>query len=167
MAANVGRTVSRWARFILDDSAGTLREIPIDTLSVVGVTYAEQDLTAFQDAVQNALPGMPSCPIDVGGPWGNDAAVAIAASAGQPALSGAHTVLAPINGLYTPLALGILIGVGHYWETGEPVFGISGSTVNGFICTKYTVDLSTMKYSASFRVKSGSAIPAWGTTIIS
>lgn len=167
MAAQTGRTVSRWARFILDDSAGTLREVAIDSLSVVGITFAEQDTTAFQDAVMNALPGMPSCPIDISGPFDTKAAVAIATSGNAPALSGSHTVLAPINGLYTPLALGILIGIGHYWETGEPVFGITGSTTDGFICTKYTVDLSSMKYSASFRVKSGSAIPAWGTTIIS
>jgi hypothetical protein len=167
MATQFGRTVSRWTRFILDDSAGTLREIPIDSLSVCGITFAEKDTTAFQDAVANALPDMPSAPIDVTGPFDTAAAVAIAGSATQPALSGSHTVLAPINGLYTPLALGILIGIGHYWEAGEPVFGISGTAANGYVLVKYTVDLSAMKYSASFRVKSGSAAPAWGTAIIS
>lgn len=167
MATNSGRTVSRWARFIVDDIGGVLREVPIDSLSACGITFAEQDLTAFQDAISVALPGMPSAPIDITGPWGNDAAVAIATSGNAPALSGAHTVLQPINGLYTPLALGILIGVGHYWETGEPVFGITGTTTNGYIVTKFNVDFSTMKYAASFRVKAGSAAPSWGTTIIS
>jgi hypothetical protein len=167
MAAQFGRTVSRWTRFIVDDSAGTLREPAIDSLSVCGIVFEEKDTTAFQDAVANALPGMPSCPIDITGPFDTAAAVAIATSGNAPALSGSHTVLAPINGLYTPLALGILVGIGHNWESGEPVFGITGTTTNGFIMTKYTVDLGAMKYSASFRVKSGSAAPAWGTTIIS
>ena len=167
MAAQSGRTVSRWTRFIVDDSAGVLREPAIDSLSVCGITFAEKDTTAFQDQVANALPDMPSCPIDITGPFDTAALVAIATSGNAPAISGSHLVLQPINGLYTPLALGILIGIGHNWETGEPVFGITGTTTNGFVLVKYTVDLSAMKYSASFRVKAGSAATAWGTTIIS
>ena len=167
MAAQTGRTVSRWTRLIVDASTGTLREPAFDSLSVCGIVYEEKDTTAFQDAIANALPGMPSCPIDITGPFDNSPLVAIATSGNAPAISGSHLVLQPINGLYTPLALGLLIGIGHYWETGEPVFGITGTATNGFICTKYTVDFASMKYSASFRVKSGSASPAWGTAIIS
>ena len=36
-----GRTVDKWTRFLVDDSAGTPREIPVNTISPVGFTYDE------------------------------------------------------------------------------------------------------------------------------
>ena len=168
MAAQTGRTVSKWIRFGVDDSAGTAREVPINTISVVGLVYEEQDLTAFQDAVKGSLPNHPDAPIEIGGPWDTTAAAAFAASAATPVLSGSHTVLNPINGGNTPLALAVHFGVRHYWETGEPVFGIvSASSANGYLCVSYTINSADMTYSAKFVLFPGSAAPAWGTAIIS
>lgn len=163
MTANTGRTVSRWTNFIIEDSGTTLREIPINTLSICGVTYEEQDLTAFQDAVKGALPGMPDAPIEISGPFDTTAAQTASASGVAPALSGSHTILSGINGLSTPLSLDVQIGVRHTWETGEPQFGISQSATSGYLCVNYTVDLSTMTYSAKFVLFPGSSLPAWGT----
>jgi len=163
MAAQTGRTVSKWVRFITDDSAGTLREIPINSLSVVGIVYAEQDVTAFQDAVMGQLPNMPDAPIEVSGPWDNSAAAAISASGAAPVLSGSHTVLNPINGLSVPLSLGVDFGVRHYWETGEPTFIMSSSATSGYLLTKYTVDASGMIYTARYVLYPGSALPVWST----
>ena len=161
MAANTGRTTSKWITFNVDDSAGTLRAIPINSISVVGVVYDEQDVTAFQDAVKNALPNMPDAPIEISGPFDNTAAAA------APALSGSHTVLSGINGVSTtPLALGVKFGIRHDWESGEPVFGITGSPANGYLCVSYTVNPNDMTYTAKFVCYPGSAIPAWGTTAI-
>lgn len=166
MAAQTGRTVSKFVRFVIDDSAGTLREVPINSISVVGLKYDEQDTTAFQDAVKNALAGQPDAPIEIDGPWDNSAAVAASASGVAPALSGSHTVLSGIAGGYTPLSLGVYFGVRHYWETGEPVFGISSTATTGYTCVDYTVNPSDMTYHAKFVVYPGS-VPAWGTTAIS
>ena len=47
MAANTGRTVSKYVNFVCDDSGSTIRDIPINSLSVVGVVYEEMDLTAM------------------------------------------------------------------------------------------------------------------------
>lgn len=163
MAAQTGRTVNRWIRFLVDDSAGTLREIPIDSINGVGLDFGGADTTALQDAIKNTLPEMPDCTIDITGPFDNTAAQAAGGSAAAPALSGSHTVLSAIAGALTPLTLDVRFGVQHYWETGEPQFGITSSAANGFICTKYVIDPATMKYSASFRVYAGSIAPAWGT----
>jgi hypothetical protein len=157
MTAQTGRTTFKWVQFNIDDSGSTLRSIPINSLSVVGVQYDEQDTTAFQDAVKNALPSMPDAPIEIAGPFDN----AAAASAGT--LSGSHTILAPINGLMTPLTLDVQFGIRHAWESGEPQFGITATAANGYICTRYTVDTSNMTYSARFVLYPGSALPAWGT----
>jgi len=166
MAAQTGRTVKRWVRFVVDDSAGTLREIPVDSINGVGLEYPEGDVTAFQDAMRGVLPDTPDCTISISGPVDNSAAQAAAASGAAPVLSGSHTVLSAIAGRSTPLTLGIYIGIGHYWETGEPVFGITSSATAGFLCLSYIVDPGTMKYTATFKVYPGSTAPAWGTTAV-
>jgi hypothetical protein len=158
MTANTGRTDLKWVQFNIDDSGGTLRSIPINSLSVVGVTYDEQDLTAFQDAVKGMLPAMPDAPIDFGGPFDTTAAQA----AGT--LSGSHTILSATNGGTTPLTLDIQIGIRHAWESGEPQFGITSSATSGYLVTKYTVDPSTGTYTARAVLFPGSSLPAWGTT---
>jgi len=166
MTALTGRTVSRWVNFCIEDSGQTMREIPINSLSVCGISYEEQDLTAFQDAVKGALPGMPDAPIDITGPWDCSPAVSASASGVVPNLSGSHTILSGIVGLSVPLSLDVQIGIRATWETGAPQFGISASTnTSGYLCTAYTVDLSNMTYSASFRLFPGSDLPAWGTEI--
>ena len=158
MAAQTGRTVNKWVGFYIHDTSGTLRAIPINTLSVVGIVYDEQNLTAFQDAVNGVLPNMPDAPIDIGGPFDTITAQA------SPTLSGSHTVLAGLNGETTPRTIDVEFGIRHAFEEGEPQFGITATAANGYICTNYTVNPSDMTYSASFRLYPGSAIPAWGTT---
>lgn len=157
MAAQTGRTTFKHIQFNIDDSAGTLRSIPINSLSVVGVTYQEEDVSAFQDAVMSRLPSMPDAPIEWSGPFDNSAA----ASAGT--LSGSHTILSAINGLMTPLTLDVQFGMRHAWEAGEPQFGITSSATSGYIVTKYEVNANDMTYSARAVLFPGSALPAWGT----
>jgi len=161
--ANTGRTVSRVTNLVLDDRGGTIRDIPINSLSVCGVVYTEQDVTAFQDAVMGALPGMPDAPVDITGPFDTSAAQAASGTGAVPALSGSHTVLSAVNGLMTPLTLDIQIGIRQTWETGEPQFGITSSATSGYICTSYTVNLDDMTYSARLVLYPGSSLPAWGT----
>lgn len=161
-----GRTVSKWVRFVTGDNAGTLREVPVDSINGVGLTYDEVELTAFQDAIKGVLSGHPDCVVEITGPFDTSAAVAAAGSGAAPALSGSHTVLNPLAGGNTPRSLGVYIGDRAYWATGAPVFGISSSATSGFICTAYTVDTSAGKYSARFRLFPGSSLPAWGTAVI-
>src|SRR5512143_3269179 len=93
-----GRTVTKWTRFAVDDSAGAPREIPVDSISPVGFVYDEVEGTAYQDAVKGYLANHPDAPIDITGPLDNSAVnVALAASGVAPALNGAHGVLTPIS----------------------------------------------------------------------
>lgn len=157
MTALTGRTVQKYTDFRIEDSSGTIRSIPVDSINGVELAYEEVELTAFQDAIKGVLLGHPDCKIDISGPFDTTAA----ATAGT--LSGSHTILSAIVGGNNPLALDIQVGIRAAWETGAPQFGLSSSAVNGFLCTSYSVDPSTGKYSASFRVAAGSAAPAWGT----
>jgi hypothetical protein len=150
----------------IDDVNGTLREIPVDSINGVGLDYPAKDFAAFQDAIHTALPEIPDCEITITGPFDTTAAVAAAGSATAPALSGSHTVLSAIVGGNTPLAFGIAIGIRHYYETNEPVFGLTATAANGFLCLSYIVDPGEQKYTAKLKVCAGSAIPAWGTTLI-
>jgi hypothetical protein len=164
MAANTGRTVPHWFNMVIDDSGGTIRDIPVNTISVVGIVYSEESgIVAFQDAINGALPNMPDAPISFGGPFDTTAAQAASGTGVAPAFSGSHTVLSAINGLSTPLTVDLQFGIRHTWETGEPQFGITSSAANGYILMSYTVDPSTMLYSAELRLFPGSAAPAWGT----
>lgn len=162
-----GRTVDKWTRFALDDSSGTPQEIPIATLSPVGLVYDEADLTAFQDAVKGYLAEHPDAPLDITGPWGNLAAAGLAASAAAPTLSGAHTILNPISAptFTTPLGLAVMFGIRGYWASGDPVFGVvAPDATSGYVCTKYQVEGGGM-YSARF-VPFAGTVPAWGTAIL-
>ena len=151
MAAQTGRTVSKWVAFLVDDSAGALRSIAVDSINGVGLTYDEVELTAFFDAVKGVLPNHPDVTIAITGPFDNTAS------------TGSHIVLSGIAGGVTPLSLDIQIGMRHAWESGEPQFGLTSSATVGFLCTDYTVDPGTGKYAAKFRVYPGSTAPAWGT----
>jgi hypothetical protein len=159
-----GRTVTRWTRFAVDDSGGTPREIPVDSISPVGFTSDEVEVTAYQDAVKTYLAGHPDAPIEVGGPFDNSVVAALAASAAAPTLSGSHTVLSAIYGLGVPLGLWIGFGIRTYWATGDPAFGVvAPSATSGYLCTKYTVEGE--KYTARFVPYPGT-VPAWGTAIL-
>lgn len=169
MTAKTGRTVSKWCKFQIDDSAGTLRDIPINSINGVGLTFDEVDLTAFQDAVKNALQGQPDFTLTISGPFDTTAAQSASASGAAAALSGSHTVLSGLlsavsAGTDSPLAFGFYVGVQHYWETGEPAFGLTGTSTNGIRLFEYTYDPSNQTYSAKFRMSPGSAAPAWGTS---
>jgi len=157
MAANTGRTTTKWLIFNVDDSAGTLRTIPVNSISAVGVTYDMVDVTAFMDAVKGALPAMPDAPIEISGPFDTTGAQA----AGT--LSGSHTVLYNLPGGVTPLSLDVKFGVRQAWDA-EPQFGITSSATSGYLCESYLVDPNTMTYTARFVLFPGSALPAWGTS---
>lgn len=161
-----GRTVSKWIRFAIDDSAGTPREIPVDSISPVGFQYDENNLTAWQDQVMGYLAGHPDAPIDITGPFDNTAAAALAASGAAPTLSGSHTVLEPISRptATSPLGLAVMFGIRGYWTAGDPVFGVvAPSATSGYLCFSYQVEGE--KYSARFLPYPGT-VPAWGTAIL-
>ena len=157
MTSATGRTTFKHTTLYIGDSADVLRAVPINSLSVVGVTYSETDLTAWQDAVTGRLPNMPDCVIEFGGPFDTSAAAA------APALSGSHTVLSVLNGLMVPRTLDIRIGIRATQEADSPQFGITKSATSGFLVTKYTVDPSAGMYSARAVLFPGSALPAFGT----
>jgi hypothetical protein len=151
MTANTGRTSSKFVKVLIDDSGGNLREIPVDSINGLGLTYDEQDLTAFMDAVKGALPGIPSFSCTIGGPFDTTAN------------TGSHTVLSGVSGGTTPLSFDVRIGILHTWEAGEPQFGITSSSTAGVLVRDYQVDLSSMKYSATIYMFPGSSAPGWGT----
>jgi hypothetical protein len=163
----VGRTTTKWIRFGTNVADNSAREIPIDSLSPVGFSYDEVDVTAWQDAVKGYLRNHPDCPIDITGPFDTSALVGLAASATAPTLSGSHTVLAVISAptFNHPVGLWIAFGTQGYWTTAVDVtFGIIAATpTSGYICTKYVVEGE--KYSASFKPYPGT-IPLWGNTIL-
>src|SRR4030042_3254391 len=166
--ANVGRTTTKWIRFAISDNAGAPREIPVDSIGPVGFTYDETELTAWQDAVKGYLSNHPDCAIDITGPFDTTTAVGLAASANAPALSGSHTVLAPLaapGGTTLPRGLWIAFGIRHYWTAAEdPAFGVaSPGAASGYVLTKYVVEGE--KYSARFVPYPGTT-PAWGTAIL-
>lgn len=157
MAVQTGRTVKKWMDFILHDSGGVLRSIPIDSINGVGVVYDEEDMTAFQDALKNVLSGHGDAPIDITGPFDTS----VAAAAGT--LSGSHIILSALVGVMTPLSVDVQLGMRQAWEAGEPQYGITATATNGYIVTSYTVNPGTSKYAASLRMMGGSEAPAWGT----
>lgn len=165
MPVQLGRTASKWVKFYIGDSAGTIREIPVDTIGPIGLSYPEVDLTAFQDAVKGFLTDVPDFTLDIGGPFDTTAPIAASASASAPALSGSHTILAPLTGLLTPLSWAVCFGMRQYYITGEPAFGQTKTATSGIILVDYAVDPAGVKYSAKFRLFPGSAIPTWTNAI--
>lgn len=161
MAANTGRTISKWTKVFIDDSGGTLREIPVSSISGVGLTADEVDITAFQDAVKNVLIGIPGSAITLHGPFDNVVVQAASASGAAPSLSGSHTVLAPIVGLNTPLAFAVCFGMRQYYTTGEPAFGLNYSAgLSGFLVKSYIVNPDDATYDAEL-VVFGTVAPSW------
>ena len=162
MAIQKGRTVGKYAKFQIDDSGGTLRDIPVASINGVGLTYEVVDVSAIQDAVKGMLNGQPDYILEISGPFDTSTGKAASGSEVAAALSGSHTVLNDLPNDLTPLAFGIYFGIRHVWSTGEPAFGITGTTANGILCMNYNVDPAAMTYTASFRMYPGSAAPAWG-----
>jgi hypothetical protein len=126
-----------------------MRELPVDSINGVGLTYSEVELTAFMDAIKGALLDTPDCKIDITGPFDSTA-------------NSAHAVLSAANGVMTPRSLDVKVGIRQAYVEGEPQFGITATATSGFIVSDYQVDLSAGKYSAKFCLYSGSSLPAWG-----
>lgn len=159
-----GRTTPRFTKFQIEDSGGTLRDIPVTTIGAVGLTYEEIDLTAMQELVKNFLSGQATFSLTLTGPFDNSAAVTASASGESAAakLSGSHTVLEPLNGGLTPRAFGVYFGIRADWATGDPVFGAD----NSVIVTDYTVTPETGMYSCKIAHVSNGTAPDWGTSAI-
>ena len=158
-----GRTVSKWFNFVIEDSVQTIRDVEVYTVSIVGVVYEEQDLTALADQVRGALPNMPSAPIEITGPFSNKAVTAPGGTGAAAAYTGCDTIFPGIVGAILPLTLDCQFGIQALWATNMPQFGISQSATSGYLCFEYTVDPGTMIYSAKFNLFPGSSLPAWGT----
>ena len=159
-----GRTSPRYVKFQIEDTGGTMRDIPVMTFSAVGLTYDELDVSALQELVKSFVSGMANFELTIGGPFDTTAATAASAS-GQDAgsyLSGSHTILEPLNGGTTAKSFGIYFGIQGDWATNDPVFG----AVDSIIVTNYQVN-EDMTYSAKI-VKAPSAAndPDWGTAAI-
>ena len=166
MAANTGRTVSKYNKFQLEDSAGTLRDLGVSSIGGVGVVYDQVELTALQDVLHGFLIGHGTVALAIGGPFDTTVAQAASGTGVAPALSGSHVVLSAVNGLQVPLGFGIYFGMRQIWETGEPVFGLIGTAANGILVTDYQVQPEAGTYSAVLAMYPGSAIVAWGTAAI-
>jgi hypothetical protein len=161
MTAKTGRTVGRFDKFQIADSGATVRDLNIKTIVGIGVDYTEVDLTAANDPVGGALPGMPVVKIKITCVWDSVVVQAASATTAAPAFSGSHTVLSALAGLMTPLTAAFYRGVRHYWEAGEPVFGLASSATSGFLVRNYVV--SGEECSADLIVYPGSVLPSWGT----
>lgn len=162
------RTSSRFLRFIIGDVDGVLREIPIDKINGIGLSYTEVDSSALQDSVRGMLLGKPGLSLQITGPLDNSEAQAIAGESEAAVLSGSYDVLRRLNGLIIPRSFAVAIGMHDYWRIKSPVFGISSTTVDGCIVTEFSViqNNEAMEYSARISMLSGSAAPQWGVRMI-
>ena len=146
MAANTGRTHSKYVKVLVDNSAGALTDLSAycNTVGSVGLTYDTQDVTAFSDAVKNVVVGQPAGTITLGGPI--DTVII--------------THMQAIVGLNVPLSLDIRLGIRQTWDA-EPQFGLTMSATSGYLCNSFTVDPVANTWSAGFDVF-GPTAPAWG-----
>lgn len=158
-----GRTVGKYCKFQIADSSSTLRDIPVNSFGSVGLSFAEQDVSALQEAITSILNGQGSFSTTISGPFDNSAAVAASTTGLRPALSGSHTVLSALNGGQVAKAFGIYLGIQADWVAGDPVFGATKSV----LISGYTVDPAAGTYSAKIAT-AGNRLndPAWGTAQI-
>jgi hypothetical protein len=159
-----GRFTPRYSKFQIEDSGGTLRDIPVRSYGNVGLTYDEIDVSAFQELVKGFLTGQANFELTLSGPFDNRAAAAASGSGADPGanLSGSLTVLQPLNGGLTPRAFGVYFGVLTHWTTGDPVFGAD----NSVIVSDFTFNPEDSTYTCKIKKVSGGTDPAWGTTAI-
>lgn len=160
-----GRTSPRFAKFQIEDSGGTMRDVPVSSFGDVGLTYDEMDVSAFQETVKSFISGMANFSLSMTGPFDNTAATA-ASGSGQDAgdyLSGTHTIIEPLNGALTARSFGVYFGVQADWSTGDPVFG----GIDSVIVTDYRVNIDAGTCSWKI-VKAPTAAndPDWGTAAI-
>ena len=150
-----GRTTYKYVNFIVKVGA-TLRCFPLVNMGVVGITYDQHDLTAWQDAIKGTLPTMPDAPITATFLFDNTAAAAL------PALSGSM-ILEPLNGALTPFTVDVQFGIQKAWTAGDPQFGITGAAGVGYLLYKFDVAPDGQTVDTEFRLFPGSTIPLWGT----
>lgn len=161
------RTVNKFFKFALEDAGHVMRDLPVNTIQGVAITQEWVDVGALQEAFKTWLAGRGDMPLNIGGPMDTGPAVAASASGEEAKLSGSHTVLVPVSGLYTPLVFGVYIGMRRYWTTGDPVFGIASAGVDdGVTVANYAVDPQAMTYSAELRLFPGTKKPEWGTAAV-
>lgn len=124
MTAQTGRTNAKFIQFYLDNSSGTLTDLSAYTKSVgtFGLTFEEQDVTAYSDGVKNVTIGRPTADLSV--TFQVDTVVF------------AHLIALSRT---TPLSLDIRVGIQHAWEAGEPCFGITSSATSGYLLKDMTM----------------------------
>jgi len=155
-----GRTVGKFCKFQISDSSTTLRDIPVSSFGSVGLTYAEQDVTALQDAISSVLNGQGSFSTTITGPFDNSTDVAASTTTQRPALSGSHDCLNGLNGGQVAKTFGIYLGIRADWAADDPVFGAAKSC----LISGYTVDPGAGTYSAKLVIAGNrSGDPSWGT----
>jgi len=140
-----------------------MRDIPVTSVGSVGLTYAEQDVTALQDAITSVFSGQGSFSTTISGPFDTSTDVAASGTGARPALSGSHGVLSALNGGIVAKSFGIYLGIQGDWATNDPVFG----AIKSCLISGYTVDMAAGTYSAKL-VTAGNRTndPAWGTAAI-
>jgi hypothetical protein len=146
MTAQTGRTNAKYISFYLDNSSGTLTDLTAYTSNVgqFGLSYEEQDVTAYNDGAMNVVIGRPSAPLTV--TFKNDTTVF------------AHLIALNRN---TPLSLDIRVGIRQVWESGEPCFGITSSATSGYVLKDMT--MTDQEITATFNVF-GATAPGFATT---
>ena len=140
-----GKTNARHIKVYVDDSGSTARDITasVSNITGTGLTFAEQDVTAFSDGVVNFTLGQPSSTIEVSGPFNNTAT------------TGGHTVFSGIVGTTTTRTVTVQVGIRAAATTGDPEFE------GEYICSNYVV-AGDGTYTALL-VPGSSTVPAWGT----
>ncbi len=160
-----GRTIPIFLKVQVDDGTA-MRDLPVNTCSVLGFDVEKVDLSALQDAVKSSLGGQSEVlDITITGPIDNSAAQAASGTGVAPALSGSHTVLSAIaTNTYRNVArsVAVYLGIQANWSTGDPVFG----GVDDFYLLKYNPNFSDGTYSATFAYRVGTTAPAFGTAAI-
>jgi len=148
MPAQTGRTHSKFVIVKIGNSSDVVTDITpyINNVAEVGAAFDEVDVSAWSDGAKNFVIGWPEFPLECGGPF--DTTV--------------HTLLAAMNGSYTPRMYDVQIGVRQAYVAGEPQIGITKSATSGILCSSYKVNPSDMTWKATFKVF-GSTAPAWGT----
>ena len=141
-----GKTNAKHILVLVDDNNPTARNITpaVSSISGVGLTFAEQDVTGYSDGIINFTLGHPSSEIEISGPFSNTAN------------TGAHTVFSAIVGDQTVThTLTIQIGIRAAPTSGDPEFE------GEYYCSSYMVN-GDGTYTARLVPATGT-VPAWGT----
>jgi hypothetical protein len=158
-----GRTAGKYCKVQIESSTGGMADIPVNSFGGVGFTFAEQDVSALQEAITSVLNGQGTFSTTISGPFDNTAFTTASATTEAPKLSGSHTILSDLNGANTARSFGIYIGVQGYWTAGDPVFG----GIDCVLVSDYTVDPAAGTYSAKIATAGNRTNdPAWGTAAI-